>query len=416
MSTAATPAISRCLLALPLALTFSLSAGAQLRPETAAPQPAPEKKPAPAKSARIVVETLPNAHVYLDDAFKGEASPEGRLVIEDAKPGAHKVRVSQDGKQTFEADVTVAAGKETSVKAILAGASARITIRSSPGAGVYLDDSLRGTTDSSGQFVFPEVSAGPHNLRISAPGKRAYQQQVNVVAGQPSQIDAPLLAAEGSTAGASPGSSPGASPGTSPVAPRGSIGLRLAAPDPAALKNLGVVHGVLISQVEPGTPADAAGLKPGDVITWVNGKPVSAGNDVVGPVFATPIGGSVQITYVRDKRDHEVSVGVVDYMKLYSDSHFGLQVENIPMDLAQKLGQTNGVYVLSAEPGSFSVSVGVVAGDVVQEVNRQAIQDIYDWRRAVAQLHAGDQIVFKVRRRGSGGAEASTLTFSGQVP
>jgi len=184
----------RFLLAFLLSLAFCSSAPAQLRPEST-PPPA-EKKPAAAKSARIIVETLPNAHVYLDDAFKGEAGPEGRLVIEDAKPGDHKIRVSLDGRQTYESDVTLVAGKDSSLKAPLADLPAKLLVRSSPGASVSLDDSPRGATSATGELVLPDVAPGSHTLRISAPGKKDYQQAVSVVAGQQLTVTADLADAE----------------------------------------------------------------------------------------------------------------------------------------------------------------------------------------------------------------------------
>jgi formylglycine-generating enzyme required for sulfatase activity len=89
---------------------------AQLRPETT--QPA--EKPA-AKAARIVVETSPGAQVYLDDEFKGQASPAGRLVIGNIKPGEHTLRVTMTGKKDYEEKLSVVAGKDSTIKAALAG-------------------------------------------------------------------------------------------------------------------------------------------------------------------------------------------------------------------------------------------------------------------------------------------------------
>ncbi|HKO03580.1 MAG TPA: SUMF1/EgtB/PvdO family nonheme iron enzyme [Candidatus Acidoferrales bacterium] len=88
----------------------------QLRPETSQP---PEKK-AETTPARIVVETLPGAEVYLDDERQGQASAGGRLVISNPKPGEHTLRVTLAGKKDYEQKVTVTAGKDATVKAALA--------------------------------------------------------------------------------------------------------------------------------------------------------------------------------------------------------------------------------------------------------------------------------------------------------
>jgi biopolymer transport protein ExbD len=64
----------------------ALPAGAQLLPQVT---PKPAKAPA-TKPAQIVVETSPNADVYLDDQYAGRASPEGRLVIGNPKSGERR--------------------------------------------------------------------------------------------------------------------------------------------------------------------------------------------------------------------------------------------------------------------------------------------------------------------------------------
>lgn len=70
--------------------------------------------------AQIVIQTSPNAQVYLDDVFKGQASPQGRLVIDPAKPGDHALRVSLVGKRDYEQPVKVTAGETSNVQAALA--------------------------------------------------------------------------------------------------------------------------------------------------------------------------------------------------------------------------------------------------------------------------------------------------------
>jgi serine/threonine-protein kinase len=77
--------------------------------------PSPQAKP-----AQIVVQTSPNAQVYLDDTFKGQVGRKGRLVIDDPKPGDHALRVSLARKKDFEQRVTVAAGQATTINAMLA--------------------------------------------------------------------------------------------------------------------------------------------------------------------------------------------------------------------------------------------------------------------------------------------------------
>ena len=67
-----------------------------------------------------------------------------------------------------------------------------LLVRSQPGAAVYLDGSSRGTADANGQLAITEVSAGAHQLRVSAPGKSDYNQSITVQAGQEASVAAEL--------------------------------------------------------------------------------------------------------------------------------------------------------------------------------------------------------------------------------
>src|SRR5271163_4800295 len=85
---------------------------------------------------------------------------------------------------------------------------------------------------------------------------------------------------------------------------RGSIGVSFQedlGTNAITLKSLGAPYGVVIELVEPGSPAEKAGLKGGDVITSVNGTPVKTGNDLVNPIAQAPIGSKVKINYIRQQ-------------------------------------------------------------------------------------------------------------------
>ena len=116
---------SRCaLLALTLVLMNVLGADAQLRPDVTPPQPA---APAAPKLAQIVIQTSPNAQIYLDEVLKGKASAAGRFVIENPRPGECELRISLPGKKDFRQSVTVVAGKEVKVAAALVDLPANLS-------------------------------------------------------------------------------------------------------------------------------------------------------------------------------------------------------------------------------------------------------------------------------------------------
>ncbi len=217
---------------------------------------------------------------------------------------------------------------------------------------------------------------------------------------------------------------------------RGSIGVTFQdenSENPILMKELGAPYGIVIEKIEPGSPADKAGLKPGDVITNVDGKPVHNGNELVGPIAQTPIGRSVTIQFVRNKQAREVSVSVADRDKLFpeaaqdSDSQpgqpqepgqFGLHVEQLTPDLSSKLGigKLTGVLVTEVEPATFAEDTGFQRGDVIVEINHAPIASIAAYHAQMSKLKAGDDVLFKVEHRDPSSGSWLTLFLAGQIP
>jgi serine protease Do len=215
---------------------------------------------------------------------------------------------------------------------------------------------------------------------------------------------------------------------------RGSIGVQFQeelGTNQITLKSLGAPHGVVIEAVEPGSPAEKAGLKGGDVISSVNGTVVKTGNDLVNPIASAPIGSRVKITYFRDKQQKETTATVEDRTHVFPNTagrvsnapddsapaEFGLRVENLTPERAQRVGieAQKGVLVSEVEPTSFADDIGFTAGDVISEVNGQSVATVDDYRKAVSKLKPGENVVFKVLRH-STQDRVMTVFLPGVVP
>jgi serine protease Do len=215
---------------------------------------------------------------------------------------------------------------------------------------------------------------------------------------------------------------------------RGSIGVSFEeqnGTNPITLKSLGAPYGVVIESVQPGSPAEKAGLKGGDVVTSVNGHPVKTGNDLVNPIAEAPIGSKVKLTYMRDRSQKETTVEVGDRVRVFPNmagrmsdqpgetapTEFGLHVEELTPERGRRVGveAQKGVIVTEVEPASFAEDLGFSRGDVITEINRVPVNSVADYRKAVSSLKAGDDIVFKVLRR-QDSDRMLTLYLSGKVP
>ncbi len=199
---------------------------------------------------------------------------------------------------------------------------------------------------------------------------------------------------------------------------RGSIGVSFQedlGTNAITLKSLGAANGVVIMSVEPGSPAEKAGLKGGDVITSVNGTAVKSGNDLVNPIAQAPIGSKVKLNYVRDGQAKEATATVEDRTRVFPNSagrmndsqndstpaEFGLRVDSLTPERANRIGMEGqkGVLVTDVEPASFADDLNFSRGDVISEVNRQPVSSVAEYKAAIGKLKPGQNVVFKVLRR-----------------
>jgi S1-C subfamily serine protease len=139
----------------------------------------------------------------------------------------------------------------------------------------------------------------------------------------------------------------------------------------------------------------------------------------------------VKITFYRDKQQKETSATVEDRTHVFPNtagridnapddaapSEFGLHVESLTPERAQRVGVEGqrGVLVSEVEPTSFADDIGFAPGDVISEVNGQSVTSVDDYRKAVARLKAGDNVVFKVLRH-SPTDRVMTVFLPGVVP
>jgi serine protease Do len=195
---------------------------------------------------------------------------------------------------------------------------------------------------------------------------------------------------------------------------RGSIGVQFQASlNPAVQRVYGFKSGVLVNQVTPKGPADQAGLKAGDIITTVDGKPIKDGDALVTDIAARKPGSPVHLGYVRGGQTSSATLTIADRAKLYaaqplsqngqngpesapnaSEGKLGITVEAVPGALASK--GIKGVLVTQVKPGSFADESGLTPGLVITEINRQPVTSIEQFQSLVSALKAGQDVGFRV--------------------
>jgi serine protease Do len=204
---------------------------------------------------------------------------------------------------------------------------------------------------------------------------------------------------------------------------RGSIGIQFRPNLSGAINRIyGFKNGVLVQQVQPGGPADKAGLKPGDIITTVDGRPIKDGDDLVNEIAGRKPGSNIRLGFLRDGKETDATVTVGDRDKVFAElnnpqstaapdqegdageSKLGIVVREAPAAVTGRL-HAQGMVVQSVRTGSFADMVGLEPGLVIIRINRQPTTTKAQYDAIVSKLKVGDDVAFEVmdpRRPGDG--------------
>lgn len=157
------------------------------------------------------------------------------------------------------------------------------------------------------------------------------------------------------------------------------------------------VGGALISSVEPGSAADRAGVRRGDVIKSFNGQTVQDTNSLRNRVASTAPGSNATIVVIRDGKEQTLTVKLGELAESRTarrdtegdrSDHTALGVSVAPLtpELASRAGvpkDVRGLLVQEVNPDGRAADAGIQAGDVIQEVNRKPVATVEELRAAV---------------------------------
>ena len=170
-------------------------------------------------------------------------------------------------------------------------------------------------------------------------------------------------------------------------------------------------QGVLVADVMKGGPAEAAGLRPGDIVVELGGDTIREVPELQRRVAAVAPGETVALTIVRDRQRLPVSVKVGEMpteepaqAAVRGADEFGLTVEPLPADHALRLDlRAGGVVVTTVSPGRAAEKAGLRRGDVIVELNRRPVTDAPAFYGALGALRPGESTLLYVHRPAGGG-------------
>jgi serine protease Do len=195
---------------------------------------------------------------------------------------------------------------------------------------------------------------------------------------------------------------------------RGSIGIQFREGLSSAVNRVyGFKNGVLVQQVQPGGPADKAGLKAEDIITSIDGRTIKDGDDLVNEIASRAPGSTIRLGYIRDGKQEDATVTIGDRDKVFAElnnpqqesnpeggggageTKLGLVVHEVPAQMAAKI-HISGVIIDSVRTGSFADLQGLEPGLVITRVNKQPTGTKDQFDAVVSKLKSGDDVVFEV--------------------
>jgi len=196
---------------------------------------------------------------------------------------------------------------------------------------------------------------------------------------------------------------------------RGWLGVTIQPFTPELSQSFGLekAEGALVAEVSKDSPAAKAGFERGDIIVEYDGKSIGQAHRLPTLVAETAIGQKVPVVVLRngERKTLDVTVGQMPENVAAAGGppeaeseagDWGLTVANITPDVAQQLGlkETRGVVVTGVANGSMAAEAGLQPGDVILEVDRQKVQDVQEFRKALAKAGKSSQLLLLVNRQG----------------
>jgi S1-C subfamily serine protease len=173
--------------------------------------------------------------------------------------------------------------------------------------------------------------------------------------------------------------------------------------------------GVLVGDVVAGSPAQRAGIRPGDIIREIDGHKVPNPNQLRNKISSMRPGTEVTVTLIRDKQEQKLKVKLGEYQGPSSrspqdeeqgdssgdgQSRLGLSLQPLTLDIARQLGLrgvSSGLLVRDVAPSSPAAEAGIAPGDVIVEANRQPVRSIDELQRVAGR---SGTILLRINRQG----------------
>ena len=184
---------------------------------------------------------------------------------------------------------------------------------------------------------------------------------------------------------------------------RGFLGVSIQDISPELAEAFGLTKksGALINKVLKDSPADKAGLLPGDIVISIDGKKIRNANDVRNRIGLLPVGERIKFKLLRESKEFELTILVDEGTsektkpKVTSELLIGVTVSDIQKG-SPYFGKVKGVTVLEIKRGSLAWVSGLRANDVITSVNKNPVKNLEEFLAAVDKKN--DSLLLRIVR------------------
>ena len=168
--------------------------------------------------------------------------------------------------------------------------------------------------------------------------------------------------------------------------------------------DIGIHAGVLVTAVEPGSPADQAGLREGDILTQIHGKEISDLSDYQSLVSTVAAGQTISININRNGDPAtislETSVFPLDRALDIATRRLGIVVADLDQQTRIQYGivAQSGVLITKIRRNSHLDRIGLRPGDVIRQIDEERVDTLAAFKSAIVKCREKPAVVLLVQR------------------
>jgi serine protease Do len=203
---------------------------------------------------------------------------------------------------------------------------------------------------------------------------------------------------------------------------RGFLGVQVTALAPEVAERLGVADhaGVVIGKVTAGSPAAKAGLRDGDILTTLAGKPVKDARDLQKMVAALPVGNTADVSVLRDGATRTLKVTIEEQPRTFASASgqqpfsgepeatslekIGVKITELSQEESKRFGKDHveGVLITEVESNSIADGAGLKSGMVVVKVDQKPVKTVAAAEAAIEKGSLEKGLLLQVRTAENG--------------